>query len=62
VTRETICDTDADALLSANDRSNPRTCRGFDQRIGRIAGEEFHTFAFQNFSDDIDDFHGTSCF
>jgi len=59
--RETIRDAHADPLLSANNRSNARRSRGFDESICRIAGEKLYTFAFENLGNHVNDFHGTSC-
>jgi hypothetical protein len=59
---EAVGDADADALLAADYGANPGRSRGFDQRIGWIAGEELHGFAFENLADDVNDSHGTSSF
>jgi len=54
---KTIGDADADTLLAADDGSDTRHRRGFDHRVSRIAGEKLYAFAFQDFSDHVDDFH-----
>src|SRR6478672_10919548 len=59
-TRETIRNAYADPLLSAYNRSNARRSRGFDEGICRIAGEKLYAFAFEDFGNHVNDFHGTS--
>src|SRR6185503_19888333 len=51
---------DTDALLAADDGPNARRSRGLDHRVSRIAGEKLDTLALQDFSDNVDDFHGAS--
>jgi hypothetical protein len=57
---KTVGDADADALLPANDRADPRGRRRFDEWVGRIATQELDALALENFTNRIDDFHGTS--
>ncbi len=48
-----VGDADADALLPAQDRTDVERGAGLDQRIARIAGEEFGALALEDFGDDV---------
>jgi hypothetical protein len=56
---EAVGHADADPLLPAQDRAECRCGARFDQRIARVAGEEFRALALEDFGNELGAVHGS---